>query len=230
MGKIQVAQQITFFFHLIVFVSFHLIPIPQCYYFFFFLFFCLAIVLEFFLRSRLANLFCNMPCCAVHPAADAVQHSTACIWKNDKTVLKNCSLLLLGCWITGALLIIDHHNMDDVFRNNITENQTENLSKKLPYFGRRKASFPGCVLLSLCFLLFLRCTNFCSTNCRIYFSSSLLLLLRVPCATKIKLQDSEIRCLSQYAIFFTFQLFRLHHYNCMLDSFFIFISFYWMRS
>lgn len=113
MGKIQVAQQITFFFHLIVFVSFHLIPISPCYYFFF--------LSSIFLRSRLANLFCNMPCCAVRPAADAVQHSTACIWKNDKTVPKNCSLLLLGCWITGALLIIDHHNMDDVFRNNITE-------------------------------------------------------------------------------------------------------------
>lgn len=75
-----------------------------------------------FLRSRLANLFCNMPCCAVCPAADAVQHSTAYIWKNDRTVLKNRSLLLLDCRITGALLIIQHHDMDDIFRNNITEN------------------------------------------------------------------------------------------------------------
>lgn len=168
-----------FFFFLISYLCFQLIPlfiflpsnVPGIFLLLFFYF--------YFLRSRLTNLFRNMPCSAVCLEADAVQHSTACTLKNDRnTVLKNCSLLLLGCWITAALLIIHNQDMEAAFRNNTTENQTEYLSEKLPYFCMRKAGFPSFMMLSLCLLSVLEMHILsCNEFCLIYLSLSLLLLL-----------------------------------------------------
>lgn len=144
-------------------------------------------------------------------------------WKMT-TILKNCSLLLLGCWITGVSLFIHHWDIESRELDQEFEWEAALPLEEKSLFLWLYAAKSLLLISEMHKLLF-------DKFYLIYFPSPfLLLLLRVQCAAKIKLQDSEIRCLSQYAIFFTSQLSTLHHYNCMLDSFFIFISFYWMCS
>lgn len=136
---------------------------------------------QVFSSCRLADLLCNVPRWAAHPAADAGVHSLLAPWKITQFWK---SLLLLGCWIAGVCVIIHPWHMG-------SRELVSNLRSCPTFRGEKPVSLDVCcksllLISEMCKLLF-------GKFYLIYFLPPfLLLLLRVQRAAKLNFGTQKL--------------------------------------